>query len=398
MATAKPLPVDLSEAQVNEFGREIEQIYDEAMASRGDRDRSYILKLIRTQRSMAFTGRMIIYAGLFFLPMWSHALASWTSALLVMAAGAIMLGTSKILENMEIGHNVLHAQWDWMKDPDIQSNTWEWDMYGASDRWMNSHNVIHHTWTNVMGKDLDLGYGILRVTPLQKWRPFYLLQPMIFLLQMMFFAGAIALHEGAFDDISKGKAKPSDYKALFKHIATKFGGMLRKDYIMWPGLAALVAIPVSLVLPGASPLLTFGLVVASNALANLIRNVWTFIIIFCGHFPDGAYVFTPDQVEGESRGQWYLRQMLGSANIEGGSLFHVMSGNLSHQIEHHLFPDLCSNRYPEVATRVEAVAARYGLPYNKASIWRQFGSTWKNNIRLAFPGGKAQPEIASAKE
>ena len=167
---------------------------------------------------------------------------------------------------------------------------------------------------------------------------------------------------------------------------------------MWPGLAALVAIPVSFVLPGASPLLTFGLVVASNALANLIRNVWTFIIIFCGHFPDGAYVFTPDQVEGESRGQWYLRQMLGSANIEGGSLFHVMSGNLSHQIEHHLFPDLCSNRYPEVATRVEAVAARYGLPYNKASIWRQFGSTWKNNIRLAFPGGKAQPAIASAKE
>jgi fatty acid desaturase len=397
MATKEPLPVDLSEAQIDEFGREIEQIYDQAMESRGDRDRTYILKLIRIQRSMAFTGRMIIYAGLFFLPMWSHGLASWTSALLIMAVGAIMLGTSKILENMEIGHNVMHAQWDWMKDSDIQSNTWEWDMYGASDRWMNSHNVIHHTWTNVMEKDLDLGYGILRVTPLQKWRPFYLLQPMFFLLQMMFFAGAIALHERDFDDIAKGKAKPSEHKALFKHIARKFWSMLRKDYIMWPGLAALVAIPVSLVLPGASPLLIFGLVVASNALANLIRNVWTFIIIFCGHFPDGAYVFTPNQVEGESRGQWYLRQMLGSANIEGGTLFHIMSGNLSHQIEHHLFPDLCSNRYPEVAQRVEAVAARYGLPYNKASIWRQFGSTWKNNIRLAFPGGKPQPEIASAK-
>jgi fatty acid desaturase len=396
MTTQKPLPVNLSKAQIDEFGREIELIYEEAMTSRGDRDRAYILNLIRTQRSMAFTGRMIIYAGLFFLPMWAHALASWTAALLIMAVGAIMLGASKILENMEIGHNVLHAQWDWMKDPEIQSNTWEWDMYGASDRWMNSHNVIHHTWTNVLGKDSDVGYGILRVTPMQNWQPRFLVQPILFLLQMIFFAGAIALHEQAIDDISKGKARASDHKALFKHIATKFWGMLRKDYIMWPGLAALLAIPISFVLPSASPLLTFALVAASNAVANFIRNVWTFIIIFCGHFPDGAYVFTPDQVEGESRGQWYLRQMLGSANIEGGVLFHILSGNLSHQIEHHLFPDLCSNRYPEVAPRVEAMAARYGLPYNKGSIWRQFGSTWKNNIRLAFPGGKPQPEIASA--
>ncbi len=53
---------------------------------------------------------------------------------------------------------------------------------------------------------------------------------------------------------------------------------------------------------------------------------------------------------------------LGSCNIRGGKLFHVMSGNLSHQIEHHLFPDMCSNRYPEVAPRVRALAARYGPP------------------------------------
>lgn len=396
MATAKPLPVNLTEAQIDEFGREIQQIYDEAMASRGDRDRAYILNLIRTQRSMAFTGRIIMYAGLFFLPVWPHALAGWAATLMIMAAGSIMLGIAKILENMEIAHNVLHAQWDWMKDPEIQSNTWEWDTYGPSDRWMNSHNVVHHTWTNVMEKDLDIGYGILRVTPLQKWHPAYLFQPLTFLLMMTFFAGSVGLHEQAIDDVAKGKAKASDHKALFKHVAKKFWRMFRKDYIMWPAAAALVAIPISFVLPGASPLLAFGLVVASNALANLIRNIWAFVIIFCGHFPDGVYVFTPDQVEGESRGQWYLRQMLGSANIKGGSLFHIMSGNLSHQIEHHLFPDLCSNRYPEVAPRVEAVAARYGLPYNKASIWRQFGSTWKNNLRLAFPGGKPQPAIAAA--
>ena len=120
------------------------------------------------------------------------------------------------------------------------------------------------------------------------------------------------------------------------------------------------------------------------------------MIIFCGHFPADVYNFTEEQVEGESRGQWYIRQLLGSANITGGPLFHVMSGNLSHQIEHHLFPDLCSNRYPEVAPRVKAMADRYGLPYNSAPLWRQFGTTWLKNLRLAFPGGTLPPEPARA--
>jgi linoleoyl-CoA desaturase len=70
---------------------------------------------------------------------------------------------------------------------------------------------------------------------------------------------------------------------------------------------------------------------------------------------------------GETRGRWYLRQIMGSCNIEGGPLFHVMSGNLSFQVEHHLFPDMPSNRYAEVAPRVRVLCARYGIPYNSVS-------------------------------
>jgi hypothetical protein len=65
--------------------------------------------------------------------------------------------------------------------------------------------------------------------------------------------------------------------------------------------------------------------------------VWAFLIIFCGHFPDGvAYVpeGSVEATEPETRGAWYLRQIRGSANIEGPDWFHVLSGNLSHQIEH----------------------------------------------------------------
>jgi linoleoyl-CoA desaturase len=395
MATAKPLPVNLTDDQIDEFGREMEAIYDEAMASRGDRDRAYILKLMKTQRSMAFIGRMIIYASLFLLPTWPHALASWGATLLVAGIGVLMLGIAKILENMEIAHNVLHAQWDWMKDPDIQSNTWEWDSMSPADRWMHSHNVVHHTWTNVVGKDLDVGYGIMRVTPMQPWHPKYLLQPVYFVILMLFFEEGVALHEQALVDYFEGKKKPKDLGRILRHVGRKAWRQIRKDYLLWPAAGALVAAVINLFIPY-PPLTVFLAVMAANAAANIVRNIWAFIIIFCGHFPDGVYAFTPDQIEGESKGQWYLRQLLGSANINGGRLFHILSGNLSHQIEHHLFPDLCSNHYPVVAPRVQALAARYGVPYNKASIWRQFGTTWKNNLRLALPGGKLPPAVATA--
>lgn len=388
------LPVNLTDEQIEEFGRELDAMRDEVLDSRGERDRQYILKVIKTQRSMALVGRIIIYAGLFLMPAWGHALASWPICLTVMGIGTFMLGCAKILENMEIAHNVLHAQWDWMKDPNIQSNTWEWDTMSPSDRWMHSHNVVHHTWTNVLGKDLDVGYGIMRVTPMQKWHPLYLLQPVFFITLMLFFEEGVAMHEQGIDDHMKGKKTLAEIKPLLRRIGYKVWRQVAKDYIAWPLAAALVSIPISFFVP-ASPLLVFALVAGANALANIIRNIWSFMIIFCGHFPSGVHNFTQAQVEGETRARWYLRQLLGSANITGGKLFHVMSGNLSHQIEHHLFPDMCSNRYPEVSPRVRALADRYGLPYNSASLLRQFGTTWLKNLRLAFPGGSL-PGMATA--
>lgn len=385
MPTA-PLPVSLTPAQIEEFGRELDAIRDEVMESRGERDRRYILRLIKTQRSLALGGRVLIYAALFFLPAWGHALAGWGSCLGIMGLGTLLLGVAKILENMEIAHNVLHAQWDWMKDSAIQSNTWEWDNMSPSDRWMHSHNVVHHTWTNVMEKDLDVGYGILRVTPMQPWAWKYLPQPLYAFLLMMLFEEGVALHEQAIMDWVEKRKTFAEIKPLLGRIGRKAGRQILKDYIMWPLAALLVALPISLYVP-ASPWLAFGLVAGANAVANIIRNVWAFMIIFCGHFPAGVHTFTPAQVEGETRAHWYLRQLLGSANIGGGKLFHILSGNLSHQIEHHLYPDMCSNRYPEVSPRVKAVCARYGLPYNTGSLTRQFGTTVWKILRYSLPGG-----------
>jgi linoleoyl-CoA desaturase len=87
-----------------------------------------------------------------------------------------------------------------------------------------------------------------------------------------------------------------------------------------------------------------------------------------------------------------VRQLLGAANIEGSPLFHVISGNLGYQVEHHLFPDMPSTRYAEIAPRVKDICERYELPYNTGPFLKQFGSVQRTILRLAFPGGAPRPK------
>ena len=117
----------------------------------------------------------------------------------------------------------------------------------------------------------------------------------------------------------------------------------------------------------------------------MIRNVWSNAVIFCGHFPDGAEKFTKTDMVGETKGQWYLRQMLGSANFEDGPVLRFMSGNLCHQIEHHLYPDLPSNRLYEISFRVKELCDKYDLPYTTGSFLVQYGKTWRTIAKLSLP-------------
>ena len=152
---------------------------------------------------------------------------------------------------------------------------------------------------------------------------------------MLFFEWGVALHDLEVENLVAGKRKMSDNKPLYPGLIRKIRNQTIKDYLLFPALTG--------------PL--FPLTLAGNATANLVRNIWAFNIIFCGHFPAGVATFSEEECEDETRGHWYYRQLLGSANITGGKLFHTMSGNLSHQIEHHLFPDLPARRYPELVGR-----------------------------------------------
>jgi linoleoyl-CoA desaturase len=416
----------LTDEQIEAIGKEFDELHEQVKEDLGDRDATYIRSIISLQRRLALLGRVILF-GARWKPAW--------------VAGTATLGVAKILENMEIGHNVLHGQWDWMNDPVINSTAWDWDTASTAKSWKHSHNYVHHTYTNILGKDKDLGYEIMRIDPHQKWHPVYLAQPFYNLLLMAFFEWGVAFHDLDLEAMRAGEKSPKDVGKEIIGISGKMRTQVTKDYIAWPIISGVVNLGLDLAIataggdldkvrpgskaknrrdrarraargalgkarrktPGGSS--GFRAIVEelidrrsfrepykntawANFTANIIRNVWAHGIIFCGHFPDQTYVFTQEETEDETRGRAYVRQLVGAANIEGGPLFHVMSGNLGYQVEHHLYPDMPSTRYGEIAPRVREICKKYELPYNTGPLWQQWSMVMRTIARLALPGGK----------
>src|ERR1035437_520428 len=216
----------LSETDVEALGREFDAIRRDIEESRGADDAAYISRIISIQRRLMVAARLTLFASSF-PPAW--------------VAGTAMLAAGKILENMEIGHNVMHGQWDWMNDPEIHSGTWEWDTTCPADQWKHSHNFVHHTYTNIRGKDRDLGYEIMRIDPHQKWNPVYLAQPFYNLLLAAIFEWGVAFHDLDFEAIRRGEKSKEAIRRQLKGMAGKARRQIVKDYVAFPIVSAAIA-------------------------------------------------------------------------------------------------------------------------------------------------------------
>jgi len=341
----------LTAEDVEALSDELTDIRRNVVESLGAADAAYIRRTIAFQRLLDAAARLVIYGS---------------RGLPGLILGTAALGVAKSVENMEIGHNVSHGQWDWMNDPEIHSSTWEWDMAGPSSQWRYSHNYRHHVFSNVVGLDDDLGYDVFRITRDQPWKPVHLLQPLQNLLLAATFEWGIALHDvHARPDLAGAAGKSDRFRALFRKIARQTG----KDYLLFPALSGR----------------RWRRTLTANVTANLLRNVWAYVVIFCGHFPDGAEKFTLAEFENETKAEWYLRQMLGTANFRAGPVMAFLSGNLCYQIEHHLFPDIPSNRYAEISSKVRALCDKYDLPYTTGPLARQYLLTLRTIHKLALP-------------
>jgi fatty acid desaturase len=350
--TDVPEYAHLSGADLEEFGAALEAIRSDIESSRGADDRAYIKRAIAFHRGIEVAARLVIGG--------SRGKFGW-------AVGTAALAAAKCIENMELGHNISHGQWDWMNDPEIHSNTWEWDMAGVASHWQNSHNYKHHVFSNVVGVDDDLGFRVLRVTRDEEWQPHAWTQAGRALLLALLFEWGVALH--CLFSIQERETTDAGRAAHRTVLLRKMARQVGKDYVVFPALSRR----------------RWWRTLGANVVANGLRNVWAYIVIVCGHFTDGAEKFDPSVLEGETKPEWYLRQMLGTANFRAGTVMAFMSGNLCYQIEHHIFPDLPSNRYPEIAERVRALCVSYDLPYTTGPLHRQFLLTVRTICKLSLP-------------
>ncbi len=357
----------LTSDELQRFGAEIEALRARTVADLGERDARYIRNIFKAVRYTELVGRALLMVGAFLPSNWM--LSAWV-------AGAMLLGLSKILDNMELGHNVIHGQFDWMGDPHFNGKTFEWDIAGTSENWRETHNHKHHTYTNVHGMDDDIGYGVLRLFPEQKWSPARLAQPLYAVVFALLFEWGVALQNLRLGRYFVGRVNKAAMKEQWRPVRRKMRRQIIKDYVVFPLLAG----------PG------FLTVLTGNLVANVIRSIWTYTVIFCGHFTTEVETFPKSVIKNETRAHWYLRQVRGSSNLSGGFLLNVMTGNLSHQIEHHLFPDVPANRYAEMAVQVREICARYGQYYNTGSMLTQFSQVIWRILRHSFPS--RPPKVA----
>ena len=347
----------LNQQQYQNLAKELDALRDKNLTELGQQDANYIRTVIRVQRLTEICGRIVMVLGFIHWSFW--------------IVGVLLLSLAKILDNMEIGHNVLHGQYDWMNDDNINSRTFEWDIACDASSWKRVHNYEHHTYTNIIGKDRDFGYGLLRLSDDIKWRKKNRWQFITYINLSLLFEWGIAYHEMAAERVFIGKKK-SDRKQQVsdKELKKKFFGkasrQIFKDYIFFPILSGPMILPVLI----------------GNLIANLIRNLWTSTIIFCGHFTEGVQTFSEKECENESRGQWYYRQMLGSSNLTGSRWFHILTGHLSCQIEHHLFPNIPAHRYVKMSKEVKKIAVKYSIPYNSDSFFKQYLTVFCHIYRM----------------
>jgi NADPH-dependent stearoyl-CoA 9-desaturase len=353
----------LSPEQSRSLRAELDALRQEYTAKIGAPDAEYIRAVRAVARGARTAGRILVHFSL--------EPVSW-------GAGVAALAIYKALENMEIGHNVLHGQYDFMRDASLSSSTYEWDMVGTAKSWKRAHNATHHVFTNVIGRDRDFGYNAFRFSADVPWRPFHLLQPVISPLSGLFFQYSIGAYDlGLLDALGpkpSGAARPRRRPA--REVARDLWAFARKatakgfvEYVFYPALAG----------PFAPKVL------AANALANSLRNGWAYAVIYCGHLTERTATFREEDLASEDRAGWYARQVMGSSNFEASRIVHVLSGHLGFQIEHHLFPNIPAWRYPEMAPRVREICARHGLPYGTGSLASQFTSAMRRLVRFAVP-------------
>ncbi|MFT5460290.1 MAG: fatty acid desaturase, partial [Myxococcota bacterium] len=239
--------------------------------------------------------------------------------------------------------------------------------------WHEGHNLAHHPYTNVAGRDPDMHFGPVRLTERTPHRWFHRLQvPFTLFGSMPTFAFSMNLHFTGVLDVGRGGEGEPDAKPPFRQAAwralRKFVPYYGKEFALFPLLAG--------------PM--FAKVMLGNALSELMRDLYTAASIHCGHIGEDVEAYAPGTRSG-GRGGWYAMQVRSAHNFQVPYLLSVLCGGLDYQIEHHLFPKLPPERLRQIAPEVRAICEAHGVPYRTGPWLEVLGDALGELWRLSFP-------------
>lgn len=336
------------------FGAQLDAVKRRVEKELGQTDLRHVRRVARFSRGMEVVGRALIH---------------FSPEPVTFGLGVLALATHKQLHGSEIGHAVLHGAYDKIPGAEkFRSKGYWWEMPIDEESWRQGHNIRHHQYTNVVGKDPDCAYGTIRLNEKvphkphntgQSWHPLFIWPSFAFNMSMHF-SGMIDVYTRSSDnfDFIEDRSVKSVVGAHRRWLR-KAVPYYAKEYVLFPLLAG--------------PM--FWKVALGNWMAEVTRSVYSAATIFCGHVGEETAAYDPG-TKANNRAHWYAMQVRSANNFEVPHLVSVLCGGLDRQIEHHLFPRMPPNRLREVAPEVRAICEQHGVPYQTAS--------WGSMLRRVF--------------
>jgi linoleoyl-CoA desaturase len=365
-------PIDRDTERLRSLGDQLTALNRRVQSELGKEDVAHIRRLNRFSRSMEAVGRVLIHL--------SPEPISFT-------AGVLALWIHKQLQAIEIGHTCLHGAYDRFGDiPQFHRRGFSWDTPIDEASWHVGHNLKHHQHTNIAGKDPDIHFGPVRLTPHTPHAMSHRIQ-LAYSLLLLFpsFTWTMNWHFSGLNDVYVGNGRSDDLDFLkdrsresvrAAHVAAfrKYVPYFLKNYLFFPALAG--------------PM--FWKVLLGNYLAETLRDIYTAATIFCGHIGEDVATFS-EGTRARSKGAWYQMEIEASQNYEVPHVLSVLCGGLDCQIEHHLFPRLTPRRLRQIAPEVREICEAHNVRYQTGSWPRVLGRALRRVSQLARPDMASTP-------
>ncbi len=303
---------------------------------------------------------------------------------LEMLALAALMGVGVAGIGFSVAHDALHGAYShrpWIN----RLIGYSFDVLGANGyMWRITHNVIHHTYTNIHGIDEDLEVSpLLRLSPQAKYRGVHRFQHLYAPLASTFSTLNWVFWKD-FDYFHRRTLGPYTDK---HHPGGEIAQLVifKILYLAWS-----IALPLYVL---RMPLWQFAIgYVTMHVVAGVILGV----VFQLAHVVEATSHPMPDSC-GHMEHSWPIHEMYTTANFATRNrLLTWYVGGLNHQIEHHLFPKTCSVHYPAISGIVREVAAKYGVPYYEN---RTFTGAVRSHLRMLKRNGvrpAAAPTLAPA--